>query len=109
MKNNGFTLIEILLSIVLISIVVTALFPMFNQSFKSIFLAREKTEKINLAQDKINEFINKENPNQDQTLTFKDGDGNNFTLEVDKRIVSESITNSNRTVELNYYILYPTP
>lgn len=116
MKNNGFTLIEILLSIVLIAIVITALFPMFNQSFKSIFLSREKTEKINSVQKDINQFINIENPEEEDeailtllTFTDKGNEENEFTLEVVKKTASETIDNSDRSVELNYYILYTSP
>lgn len=53
MKNNGFTLIEVVISIFLVGIIVIAVFPMFNQGFRTLFSFTSKTNAINEARSEL--------------------------------------------------------
>ncbi|TDP96962.1 prepilin-type N-terminal cleavage/methylation domain-containing protein [Halanaerobium saccharolyticum] len=118
-KNDGFTLIEILLSIVLIAIISAAVFPVFSNVFGSLFSAGDKTKETYFAQQEI--IRSMENigasssyvtTNSNITINLKDPDNNETT------ITSEAVQFSAETyfkrfgedipIEINYY-KYSTP
>ncbi len=71
MNNSGFTLIEAAVSIVIISIVVIAIFPMFSQTFSVIFSSNTKTESIDRARTNlIDNFDTTATPPETIDVTF---------------------------------------
>lgn len=56
-KNKGFTLVEVLVTIMLIGIVAVAIFPVFSNIFSSIFSAGDKTNATYTSKKKIIESI----------------------------------------------------
>jgi prepilin-type N-terminal cleavage/methylation domain-containing protein len=87
MKNNGFTLIEVIISIFLIGIIVVAVFPMFNQGFRNLFSFTSKTNAINeVRSDLINVLRGGEIPSSvtisspDITIDFDDNDIDSISI-----------------------------
>ncbi|MFW6028881.1 MAG: type II secretion system protein [Halanaerobiales bacterium] len=119
LKNEGFTLIEILLSIVLIAIISAAVFPVFANVFSSLFSAGDKTKETYFAQQELirsmeNIGVNSSYvaTNNNITIYLNDPDDNEITITSDAILYSAE-TQFKRfgeeiPIEINYY-KYSTP
>ena len=118
-KNDGFTLIEILLSIVLIAIISAAVFPVFSNVFSSLFSAGDKTKETYFAQQELirsmesiggsSSYVTN---NSNITIYLNDPDDNQTTI-TSEAVLFSAETNFKRfgediPIEINYY-KYSTP
>lgn len=53
MKDNGFTLVEVVISILLIGIIFVAIAPMFYQGLRTVFSFTSKTDAVNDARSAL--------------------------------------------------------
>lgn len=82
MSERGFTLVEILISVVILSIGVFALINMFTVGMKGILANEKRTVATNLAQDLMDEIFNKHWKDPDLEGDYPDlgSDGNELEL-----------------------------
>lgn len=112
-NNKGFTLVEILLSIVLIGIIAIYIFPVFSHVFSSIFSSGDKTISTFEGQSNLVDIISEvnnginDNITSNQNLTFEDIEIDSFYIE---EIFSYQKPNNIFTGSdnLNYYIYSDT-
>ncbi len=116
-KENGFTLVEFILTILIIGIVAVFVIPVFSNIFAGVFSAGDKTKATFEAQQLIvNSLVNKSEDgdlsnNITMTLVGKDDNSNIFTnIDVEKR--SQTVEyklpkNVSRDLTLLYYIYLP--
>ncbi len=119
--NKGYTLAEILVSIVLIGLLATFIFPAFNNIFGTIFTAGDKTTATYSSQKKIINNIQDRNEdgNTDNNLVLTlNDDGDSVVIDSIPAEIRKGETkynnplnqNSENEVTINYYIYYtPTP
>jgi len=110
-KNNGFTLVEIIISITLLSIIAIAVFPVFINIFNSIFSAGDKTVATYQAQqDIINDLDS--GSGSSTTVTFSNG-SINININANMYTATSSYKKPNvkaasEQVQI-YYYRYATP
>lgn len=120
MKKNkkGFTLVEIMVTILLLGIVAVAIFPVFSNIFSSIYSAGDKTSATYTSREKIVESIKNENNIKKDNLTIiisTDPDETSDDYEIsDKGALQEVTTEYSKPnseikedVGMKYYITTP--
>ncbi len=79
--EKGFTLIEVIITILLIGVITAAIFPMFFHGFSTLFSSASKTDAINNARiDLIRELRNTATTPSAITINFKHSSGLNTTI-----------------------------
>lgn len=105
MNNQGFTLIEILVSILILGIVVVSIFPLFSREFGAFFDSKGKLTSINQARNKIVEKIyNPATSGIPDTLTYQTS-SDSFDINVDKYTVEENYQydDKDKVVTIKYF------
>ena len=111
-KNNGFTLVEIIISITLLGIIAIAVFPVFSNIFNSIFSAGDKTVATYQAQqDIINDL--ESGSGSSTTVTFSNGGSIDIDINANMFNATSSYKKPNvkaasEQVQI-YYYRYATP
>ena len=81
MNEKGFTLVEVVISILLIGVIAVAILPMFFQGVRVLFSSESKTSAINKAkEDVINNYIKSNPPAASTSITFDFGGGTTKTI-----------------------------
>lgn len=113
-RNEGLSLIEVLISIALIGIMAVSFLAIFTNNFFAVFSMGRKTEAVAANQkvmelfysgteiSVIDEIIANELPNTEYSLT--DGVGAEGT---DLVVVTTFYNNGNRNVKLSAYVPFP--
>lgn len=125
--EDGFTLVEILVSIVLIGIIAIYILPVFGQIFSSIFSSGDKTDITYIGQREIINSIKNLNTNSEindiDNITITPGATSIYTINVatspveliiEKRTITGQYQNpakktSTNPVILDYYLYNSSP
>ncbi|HMA59552.1 MAG TPA: prepilin-type N-terminal cleavage/methylation domain-containing protein [Halanaerobiales bacterium] len=68
--DEGFTLVEVLVTLLLLGIIAVGIFPVFGNIFSSIFSAGDKTNATYVNKEKIIDSIKNENNIKDSNLSI---------------------------------------
>lgn len=118
-NESGFSLIEVLVSLVIISILVTGFSMAFINSNRSIKISKDKSEAFYSAQEDLLNFLGDENHTANnnnvsltesnsvinQTITFEDEDIVVNLKEVEAEVNYESYENQNKITIKSYRVI----
>lgn len=108
-KNNGFTLVEIIISIVILSIITIIVLPVFNHIFNSIFSAGDKTSATYTSQKFIVDEIQKNNGTANIIKFTNNSNDYSIDVELYESLDNYTLPNNNSTKPVNlYYYKYIT-
>lgn len=112
-RNNGFTLIEIIVAIALLGIISISIFPAFSNIFSSIFSSGDKTVSTFSAQKDITEVITNTNEpssiNTQSDVNIKLGTATTVKATMKSSIYKYKQPNNTKQNEVivDYYIFSP--
>lgn len=111
MKNNGFTLIEVIISILLIGVISVAVAPMFYQGLRTVLSFTSKTDAVNEARSDLIDDLRGTGTTTPTTVTinFTNNGGLNKSITASAYSIKSNYSLpgvGQETVELNYYT-YP--
>jgi len=108
MYDKGFTLVEIIISILLIGIVIASILPMFFQGFRVLFSSESKTDAINSAKaDLINNYIKSTPSTTPTSITLDFGGGTIKTITASSYTIKENYKTPEQDKEelkIQYYV-----
>lgn len=92
-KNDGFTLVEVLLSLAIFAIIGITLTSAFMNGAHGLQLSQRRSQDLNTAQLRINEAIlNYDNSDTDTiTVVFNQGKSDQVSITVDGMLIQEEI------------------
>lgn len=97
-KNKGLTLIEVILSIAILSIIVITILSIFTMSMVTIYRSRDKTEAINLTQQNLEENIAMEDSYDAENMSLTFG-GLNVSVKGGMAKSEKSVKNGESSLE----------
>ena len=78
--NKGFTIVEVLVALALLSITAVAFVTLMTFSVSSVFVAGEKSEEIFAAQGQVERDISTKKPSGTDAVTIKFPAGSDLTI-----------------------------
>ncbi len=97
MKENGFTLVEIIITILIIGIIGFAVFPLFSHATNTLYSANSKTEAISEARNVLLEDIESKSPEEKNLIFYNTDD--NYSINADKYVIDNSYEKPNKKSE----------
>lgn len=109
MNDKGFTLVEVVISILLIGVIAVSILPMFLQGVQVLFSSESKTRAINKAkEDVINNYIKSNPSTSTESITFDFGGGLNKNITVNSYTTTPQIyktpNQGENSVIIEYYV-----
>ena len=92
MRRNGFSLIEILLAILLLSIGVIAIIGAYSSYIQASNKAKIYTIELSLARDKMEECMSEETPSSSTATITYEGMGEGYTFVIGSSVSETSIS-----------------